>query len=63
MGLVDRVIELLGQVREDDVLSLPPAQRQRLAELLRYLAGIAERPELPSSGVLKDLDNGERGEE
>jgi hypothetical protein len=53
MALATRVLALLEQLTREDIEALSPAERQRLAQLLRHLAGFADPP--PAPGVLRDL--------
>jgi hypothetical protein len=48
----------------DAFTTMPPAERQRLAQVCRYIADKADPPrnEAPSAGVLADLQRGVRAE-
>jgi hypothetical protein len=63
MSIATKVAALLVAVRRQDVEELSPAERQRLANLCRYVASLAE-PEAgaPSRSVLFDLKSGRRAE-
>ena len=63
MSIATKVAALLVAVRRQDVEELSPAERQRLANLCRYVASLAE-PQSPrtGSGVLDDLKSGRRAE-
>ena len=67
MSIATKVAALLVAVRRQDVEDLSPAERQRLANLCRYVASLAE-PEAaattsaPSRSVLLDLKSGRRAE-
>jgi hypothetical protein len=54
MRLVQEVMRLLGQLTREDIEAMPPAERERLAQLLRHVAGFAADP--PAPGVLRSLD-------
>jgi hypothetical protein len=43
---------------------MPPAHRQRLAQVLRYIADLADPPKAqrPKAGVLAELRDGQRVE-
>jgi hypothetical protein len=67
MSIATKVAALLVAVRRQDVEELSPVERQRLANLCRYVASLAE-PQVaqvgapPRSGVLDDLKSGRRAE-
>jgi hypothetical protein len=64
MSIATKVAALLVAVRRQDVEELSPVERQRLANLCRYVASLAEpatgAPE--RTGVLLDLKSGRRAE-
>jgi hypothetical protein len=63
MTIAAKVVALLTAVRRQDVDELSPAERQRFANLCRYVAALAEPPPPPPrSGVLCELKAG-RGPE
>jgi hypothetical protein len=64
MSIATKVAALLVAVRRQDVEELSPAERQRLANLCRYVASLAEPlAGVPArSGVLYDLKAGRRAE-
>jgi hypothetical protein len=62
MLLVEKVSALLSGVSRRDIEHLRPAQRQRLAWVLRHIADLADppKPAPPKEGVLADLHRGNR---
>lgn len=56
--VVDRAVALLVSLSPDDIASLPPAERRRVADECRRVAGMAEPREAPKAGVLADLRHG-----
>jgi hypothetical protein len=67
LPIIDKLNAMLAGMTRADIEALPPAQRERLAQLLRHLANIADPParrtvEIPKGGVLGDLGNGGRAE-
>jgi hypothetical protein len=64
MSIATKVAALLVALRKQDVEELTPAERQRLANLCRYVASLAESPvSVPSrSAMLYDLKSGRRAE-
>ena len=58
--LIAELLRLLSQLTVADLQVLPPAERERLAQRLRYLADAAR--DQPKSGVLGDLGEGGRGD-
>jgi hypothetical protein len=64
MTIATKVAALLVAVRRQDVERLPPAERQRLAGLCRYVASMAEPPvsSHSRSGVLYDMKSGRRAD-
>jgi hypothetical protein len=64
LSSVDKIDGLLASITLDDIEKLPPANRRRLAQMLRHAADIADPPSKPppTGGVLRDLGNGARAE-
>src|SRR5690606_35321407 len=63
MTIATKVAALLTVIRRQDVEELPPAEKQRLASLCRYVADLVEpQPPPLRSGVLYDLKSGRRAE-
>lgn len=68
MSIATKVAALLVAVRRQDIEELSPAERQRLANLCRYVASLAEPqaqvsvPAAARSGVLDGLKSGRRAE-
>jgi hypothetical protein len=64
MSIATKVAALLVAVRRQDVEELSPVERERLANLCRYVASLAEpvtgAPD--RTGVLLDLKSGRRAE-
>jgi hypothetical protein len=61
LELVDKAVALLCVLRREDIEALPPAERRRLADTCRHVAGIAEPPSpRQGKGVLSALQAGER---
>ena len=62
MSIATKVAALLGAVRRQDVEQLPPAERQRLANLCRYVASLAEPQDeaLARKGMLPSVRSGRR---
>ena len=59
MSLVRQIHALLAALAPSDFERMPPAERQRLADELRYWATVAQpKNDVPKSGVLLDLRNG-----
>ena len=54
--VVDRAVALLVSLRPDDIASLPPAERRRVADECRRVASMAEprNGATPKAGVLAD---------
>lgn len=42
MSIATKVVELLGTIRRQDLEQLSPAERRRLADLCRHVAGFAD---------------------
>ncbi len=64
MTIANKVAALLVALRRKDVEELSPAERQRLADLCRHVAALADPPAgaHARSGVLHDLRTGHRVE-
>jgi hypothetical protein len=64
MSIATKVAALLVAVRRQDVEELPPAERQRLANLCRYVASLAEplAGGPTRTGVLYEMKAGRRAE-
>jgi hypothetical protein len=64
MLLIQKIDALLSGVTRQDVEHLNPAQRQRLAFVLRAIADLADpsHREHPKAGVLSDLRSGHRSQ-
>jgi len=63
MTIAAKVAVLLTEIRRQDVEALSPVERQRFANLCRYVARLAEPPPpAPESGVLCELKGGRRPE-
>ena len=63
MSVVGKAAALLLLVRRQEVEELPPAERRRLADLCRHVAGLAEpRNPVPNAGILYDLKRYRRDE-
>ena len=61
MSITDQAHAYLGFLEPKDFERMPPAQRQRFADLCRHVALLAEPPvQRPRSGVLYDLRVGVR---
>jgi hypothetical protein len=60
--LIEKVDALLNGVTRNDIEHLNPAQRRRLAAVLRHIANLADPPKVEAvrSGVLAVLRDGER---
>jgi hypothetical protein len=62
MSIATKVAALLVAVRKQDIEDLTPAERQRLANLCRYVASLAE-PQVgvpPRADMLYGLKSGRR---
>ena len=44
MHLAEKAMALLDALRLEDIEALPPANRRRLAQVLRHIADIADPP-------------------
>ena len=64
MLLIEKIDALLAGVTRSEVEHLAPAQRQRLAFVLRHIANLADPPnaDAPKAGILADLKRGVRSE-
>jgi hypothetical protein len=63
MTIAAKVAVLLTEIRKQDVEALSPVERQRFANLCRYVAAFAEPPPpAPEPGVLGELKTGRRPE-
>lgn len=62
--IIDKITALLAGLDTSELDRLPPARRQRFAELCAHWARLAERREepQPKSGILSDLRRGQRQE-
>lgn len=61
MSVAEKVVALLEFLNEEQIQAEPPATRQRLAQLCRHVATIAEpstRILGPKTGILNELRNG-----
>jgi hypothetical protein len=62
MRITDKVAALLAGLTGEEVDALPPAHRERFAQLLQHWADFARiRPQPPKSGVLLELKLGRDG--
>jgi hypothetical protein len=62
IALTDRIVALLVTLSPADIAAQSPAERRRLADQCRHVAGLAERADAPKAGVLSDLGRGARAE-
>jgi hypothetical protein len=66
MTVVSKITGLIEALsREPDAFAaMPPAERQRLAQVCRFIANKADPPNanVPKEGVLADLRSGHRSE-
>jgi hypothetical protein len=66
MTVVNKIAALIEALRlEPDAFNaMPPAERQRLAMVCRFIADKADppNPKAPKAGVLADLSGGQRSE-
>jgi hypothetical protein len=61
--MIEKAIAFLGNLKREEVEQLPPAHRQRFADLCRHWAAVAERrQEQAKAGNLSDLKRGNRSE-
>ena len=60
MGTVDMIDGLLAGISKDEISRTPPAHRKRLAQALRRVVDMIDRPqaEPPKEGLLHDLRDG-----
>lgn len=62
MSVASKIVALVDAVKGDPKAfdGMRPVDRRHLADLLRYVAGLAEPPKanLPKAGVLADLRSG-----
>jgi hypothetical protein len=62
MPITDKVAALLTGLTREEVDAMPPARRERFAQLLQHWADFARiRPQPPKSGVLLELKRGREG--
>ncbi len=61
---VEKIDALVAGVTKAEIQRMPPAHRQRLAQVLRYIADLADPPKVhgPKAGVLAELRDGQRVE-
>jgi hypothetical protein len=60
-----KIDALVAGITRDDIRAMPPAHRQHLAQVLRFIADLADPPpksEQPKAGFIKELRDG-RGRE
>jgi hypothetical protein len=65
VAALSKIDALLAGVTRAEIQAMPPAYRQRLAQVLRHIADLAdppERRERPKTGVLADLHDGKRAD-
>lgn len=63
VAISDRIIALFAVLTREEVDMLPPAHRERFADLCRYWADFAQiRPDAPKAGVLVELRTRRRDE-
>jgi hypothetical protein len=62
LASIEKIDALVAGVTKDDIQRMPPAHRQRLAQVLRYIADLADPPRVhgPKAGVLAELRDGQR---
>jgi hypothetical protein len=61
--VIDRIVALFEALRAEDLENLAPAHLERFSALYRHWASLADLSrEVPKSGLLADLNRGERGE-
>ena len=61
---IEKIDALMAGVTRADIQRMPPTHRQRLAQVLRYIADLADPPKAhsPKVGVLAELRDGQRVE-
>jgi hypothetical protein len=61
---IEKIDALMAGVTRADIQRMPPTHRQRLAQVLRHVADLADPPKVhsPKAGVLAQLRDGQRGE-
>jgi hypothetical protein len=62
---IQKIDALMAGITRAEIQAMPPAYRQRLAQVLRHIADLAdppERRERPKTGVLADLHDGKRAD-
>lgn len=62
---IQKIDAMMAGVTRAEIQAMPPAYRQRLAQMLRHIADLADPPkkrELAKSGVLGDLHDGKRAD-
>jgi hypothetical protein len=64
LSSIEKIDALMAGVTRADIQRMPPAHRQRLAQVLRHIADLADPPKThnPDSGVLGELRDGHRVE-
>jgi hypothetical protein len=66
MTVISKIAGLIEALRRepDAFAKIPPAERQRLAQVCRFIADRADPPEagVPRAGILADLRGGARSE-
>jgi hypothetical protein len=63
MPVADKIAALFGALTRQEVDEMPPAQRERFAQLCEHWANFARlRPKAPKSGVLVELQARRRDE-
>jgi hypothetical protein len=63
IALTDKIVALLVALTPADIEALPPAERRRLADQCRHVAGLAERQNtVPKAGLLRQWADGERAD-
>jgi hypothetical protein len=59
----DAIAALFEQLRREDVDAMPPARRERFAQLCEHWANFARlRPDTTKGSVVIELRRGQRGE-
>jgi hypothetical protein len=61
---IEKIDALMAGVTRADIERMPPAHRQRLAQVLRHIAHLADPPKVhsPKAGILAELRDGQRVE-